>query len=69
MEANLSDKILVKVVPFGLSGHGNPQDDTIPSFYHDSRKYLLLPSIDITFVSEFRWKECKNLKSLGSGPI
>ena len=46
-------QVLVKVLGFQLFGRGAPQNDTMPSFFHDSMSSLLILSSDISFVSEF----------------
>ena len=62
-------QVFVKVIPLELCGQGNPQDDIMSSFFHDSKRSLLVPLIVNSFVLEFLWKGGENLKSLGSGPI
>ena len=34
-------QVFVKVIPLELCGQGNPQDDTMSSFFHDSKRSLL----------------------------
>ena len=46
-------EVLVKVLGFQLCGRDDPQNDTMPSFFHDSRGSSLVLSSDISFVSEF----------------
>ena len=45
-------QVLVKVLGFQLCGRVDPQNDTMPSFFHDSRSSSLVLSSDVSFVSE-----------------
>ena len=53
-----SIQVLVKVVL--LEGCGDPQDDTKPSLFSNSKSSILGLSNDVSFVSEFNWKVCEN---------
>ena len=46
-------QLLVKELGFQLCGRDNPQNDTMPSFFHDSMSSSLVLSKDVSFVSEF----------------
>ena len=46
-------RVLVKVLGFQSCVRGDPQNDTMPNFFHDSRSSSLVLSSDISFVSEF----------------
>ena len=61
-----SKQVLVKSNDFSVNKHVYPQDGTTPSFFYDSRSYLLVLLID---VSEFLWEGDNNFKKLTSGPI
>ena len=50
-------RVFVKVLGFQLCGRGDPQNDTMPSSFHDSRSSSLVLSCDILFVSEFFQKD------------
>ena len=45
-------QFFVKVVLFQLCGRSDSLDDTTPSFFQDSRRALLVPSIGNSFVSD-----------------
>ena len=48
-----STQVLVKVVLFQLRGRGHPQGDPTPSFFPNSKGFILGLSNEISFVSEF----------------
>ena len=56
-----SRRVLVKVLLFQLDGHGHPQDDAMPSFFHDSKNSIVGLSNEVSFVSDFFWKGGKSV--------
>ena len=48
-----SRQVLVKVFHFQLRGRGHPQDNATPSFFPDSKSFILGVSNEVSFVSEF----------------
>ena len=64
-----SRQVLAKVMLFQLMGQFHPLDGATPSFFYKSWSYLLVLSIDVSFVLKFFWKGDKNLKNWTSGPI
>ena len=56
-----SRRVLVKVLLFQLDGLGHSQDDAMPSFFPDSKIFIIGLSNEISFVSEIF---CKGGKSL-----
>ena len=56
--------ILLKVVLFRLSGHGNSNDDATPSFDPDSNSFILGLSNEILFVSEFLLEGGQNSQNI-----
>ena len=43
-----------------LEGCGDPQDDTKPSLFSNSKSSILGLFNDVSFVSELNWKVCEN---------
>ena len=52
--------ILLKVLLFQLSGHGNPHDDAMPNFISNSSSCISGLSNELSFVSEFLLKGGQN---------
>ena len=48
-----SRQVLVKVALFQLREHSHPQDNATPSFFPDSKSFILGLSNKVSFVSEF----------------
>ena len=59
-----SRRVLVKVVLFQLRGCGHPQDRAMANFFPDSKSSILGLSNEVSFVSEFFWKDGQNSKSI-----
>ena len=59
-----SRQVLVKVVLFQLRGHGHPQDNATPSFFPDSKSSILGLSNEVSFVSEYFWKDGENQENI-----
>ena len=51
-----SRQVLVKVALFQLREHGHPHDNATPSFFPDSKSFILGLSNEVSFVSEFFWE-------------
>ena len=58
-----SRQVLVKVMLFQLRECVLPQDGAKPSFFYESRNYLLVLSIDVSFVLKAFLKVEKNFKT------
>ena len=58
-----SRQVLVKVMLFQLRERVLAQDGATPSFFYKSRSFLLVLSIDVSFVLKFFWKGNKNFKN------
>ena len=58
-----SRQVLVKVMLFYLRERFLPQDGAMPSFFHESRSYLLVLSIDVSFVLKSFLERDKNFKN------
>ena len=52
-----SRQVLVKVVLFQLRG---PQNEAIPNFFPDSKSSILGLSNEVSFVTEYFWKDGEN---------
>ena len=52
-----SRQVLVKVVPFQLRGHSQPQNDARPNFFANSKCPILGLSNEVLFVPEILWKD------------
>ena len=52
-----SRQLLVKVALFQLREHGHPQDNATPSFFPDSKSFILGLSNEVSFVSKFFWED------------
>ena len=50
-------QVLVKVLLFQLDRRGHSQDDAMPSFFPDSKSFILGLSNKVSFVSEIYWKD------------
>ena len=59
-----SRQVLVKVVLFQSRGHGHPQDRVMPNFFPDSRSSILGLSNEVSFVSEYFWKDGENQENI-----
>ena len=55
---------LVKVVLFQLRGRDHPQDDTMPNFFPDSKSSILGLSNEVSFVTEYYWKDGENQENI-----
>ena len=55
-----SRRVLVKVVLFQLRGRGHPQDRAMPNFFPDSKSSILGLSNEVSFVTEYFWKDGEN---------
>ena len=64
-----SRQVLVKMMLFQLRECVHPQDGATPSFFYESRSYLLVLSIDVSSGLKIFWKFDKNFKNSISGPI
>ena len=51
-----SRQVLVKVALFQLREHGYSQYNATPSFFPDSKSFILGLSNKVSFVSEFLWE-------------
>ena len=58
-----SIQVLVKVILFQFLGPCHAQDGAMPNFQPDSRSFLLVLSIDVSFVLKIFWKGDKNFKN------
>ena len=56
--------ILVKVVLFQLRGCGHPQDRAMPNFFPDSKSSILGLSNEVSFVTEYFWKDGENQENI-----
>ena len=56
--------VLVKVVLFQLRGHGHPQDRAMPNFFPDSKSSILGLSNEVSFVTEYFWKDGENQENI-----
>ena len=59
-----SRRVLVKVVLFQLRGHGHPQDGATPNFFPDSKSSILGLSNEVSFVTEYFWKDGENQENI-----
>ena len=61
-----SRRVLVNVVLFQSRGRGDPQDGVTPSFLLDSKSSILGLSIEVSFVTEYLWKDGENQENIFS---
>ena len=55
---------LVKVVLFQLRGRGHPQGGAMPNFFPDSKSSILGLSNEVSFVTEYFWKDGENQENI-----
>ena len=56
--------VLLKMLLFKLSGHGNPHDDATPNLIFDSYSYKLGLSSEVSFISGFFLKGGQNSQNV-----
>ena len=59
-----SRQVLVKVVLFQLRGRGHPQDRAKLNFFPDSKSSILGLSNEVSFVTEYFWKDGENQENI-----
>ena len=59
-----SRQVQVKVVLFQLRVRDHPQDDTIPNFFPNSKSSILGLSNEVSFVTEYFWKDGENQENI-----
>ena len=59
-----SRQVLVKVVLFQLRGRGHPQNRAMLNFFPDSKSSILGLSNEVSFVTEYFWKDGENQENI-----